>query len=213
MIFVTAIHGDEPAPVFALAKNKIDQFIAHPRALSSQVRFIDSDLNASFGDRNNNFESKLARQILKKISPDQTIIDLHSTSSPGPPFAIVVDLKMIKLAQTTGLKHVVYMKFNIKKGCSLIDKRSGISIETGPKKSYTSYQNTLKIIRHLEKPRPQPVKIYTVYALIKKPGHYINFKKHHQGFYPLFTGETSYNFYGLKSRLDHDLMLKFNQNL
>ena len=67
MIFVTAIHGDEPTPVFALAKNKIDQFVAHPRALSRQIRFIDSDLNASFKAGNNNFESKLARQILKKI--------------------------------------------------------------------------------------------------------------------------------------------------
>ncbi len=160
-----------------------------------------------------NYEQKRAKEILSDIPSNKIIIDFHTTTAKSPPFAIVVDPDMIPLAQTTGLRHIVYMKHNIKAGHSLIDHRHGISIETGQHRSPKVFNNIVKIIDNLSNKKRFSTNIYTVFEVISKPGNYKNFKNYQNKFIPILSGENAYDHFGLKAKLDTNLMLKFNHNL
>lgn len=202
ILFITGLHGDEQNPVFALASRGISQIIANPKALSLDKRFIDCDLNSSFGAKGGAYEIKRAKEILNLIPEKSIIVDLHTFSADSEPFAVIVDKKMIKFACQTGLKHIVLMEHNIKKGNSLINHRDGISVEVGNHKNYKSFLMTLKVVDNIKtgKIKNKGVNLYRVFGIIKKRGKYINFKKHKDGFIPVLAGEKAYNFYGLKAK-------------
>jgi len=202
--FVTAVHGNEIMPTLALASIGESQVIANPRALARGVRFAELDLNASFGMSGSTYEEKRARVLSEIIDKDKLVIDFHSFAVESEPFAIVVDLAMIPLASSLGIKHVVYMKHNIKGGHALIDHHRGVSVEVGSHQDYKSFEMTLSIVNRLYKYgiRPVKVKVYEVYGRIEHKGDYINFKEK-DGMIPVLYGERSYDgsgFYGLKAR-------------
>ncbi len=201
MIFTTAIHGDEPIPVFALASFNVSQLICNRQALIKNKRFIEQDMNQSFGTRGNSLEEKRAREILKIIPRSETVIDLHTTSAQSEPFVIVVDLEMLPLAALTGLSRVVYMAFNIKSNHSLIDHRQGVSIEVGRHLDVESFNTVIKIYKNIKRRKRGSFTLYEVYDVIKKKGKYENFKRHPDGFIPILAGERAYKFFGLKARI------------
>lgn len=201
IIFVAGLHGNEKMPVKALKENNISFVLGNPRALKKSARFIDCDLNSSFGLRNKSYEAKRAKEILKEIGKNDLTVDFHTTTATTAPFVIITDKKMLSLAAKTGLSKVVLMKHNIKRRRALIDYRNGISIEMGNHKSKKNYSLTLKIARNILSGKKYPVKLFEVYGKITEPGHYHNFKKHSGGFIPVLAGEKAYDFYGLKARL------------
>jgi len=201
MIFVTAIHGNETIPSIFLADKGYSQIIANIKAVCLNKRFVVMDLNKSFGCDGKSYEEERAREILKSIPENETVIDFHTTSAKTDPFAIIVDLKMLPLAFTAGLMHVVYMNFNIKEGHALINYRNGISIEAGNNDSLKTYSNMEKIIKNLKQKKEHKTNVYEVYGIIEKHGKYNNFEKCEEGFFPVFVGEKSYPFVGLKARL------------
>lgn len=200
IIFVAGLHGDEQSPVKALSENGINFILGSPKAREKGVRFTEQDLNASFGIENDSYESKRAAEILKEIDPGDFVVDFHTTFAITPPFAIVVDEKMIPLAAQTGLEHVVIMKHNIKDGHALINRHDGISIESGRHDTEESYDETLRIVRNIQSGKAHPIKIYEVYGKITEPGEYDNFVEHSDGFIPVLAGEKAYDFYGLKAK-------------
>ncbi|MEW6248984.1 MAG: succinylglutamate desuccinylase/aspartoacylase family protein [Nitrospirota bacterium] len=201
MIFVTAIHGDEIVPTVCLAENNLPQVVANPKAACLFKRFIDKDLNKSFGSDGNSYEEKRAKELLKIIPQNEIVIDFHTMSAKSDPFVIIVDLEMLPLALTTGLKHVVYMKYNIKEGHSLINYRKGLSIETGNHNTWDAYKSTLSCIKNIQKGKQFKAKIYEVYGIIDKRGKYKNFERCSDGFVPVLAGEKAYNILGLKSKI------------
>jgi len=199
-VYITGLHGDEPIPVIALAVIGSEQLVGNPKALSVGKRFINNDLNKSFGIDKSGYEFKRAKEILKLIPKKAIIIDFHTCSAVSPPFVIVVDKKMLSFARKTGLKHVVFMKYIINNGHSLINYRKGISIEVGQHKRYDSFQTMLKVIKNLQLNKIVEQKIYEVYDKITISGGYSNFKKYRDNFYRVLAGENAYNFYGLKAK-------------
>jgi hypothetical protein len=202
-VFVAGMHGNEKMPVRALRDAKIDFIFGNPNAYKRNVRFTEQDLNASFGRRAKTFESKRAAELLKQIPKNSTVIDFHTTGTEERPFAIVVDKKMIKVAAKTGIKKIVLMKHNIKKGHALINYRNGVSIEAGTHKDEESYKTTLKVVKSLEKDKATKVDVYEVFDIIKEPGKYINFKAHKSGFIPVLANEPAYEkegIFGLKAK-------------
>jgi hypothetical protein len=203
--FVTAVHGNEQLPVLALASVGEKQIVANPEALRRNVRFLEKDLNASFGTDGESLEERRARKILARLSKAFPVIDFHSTTGVTPPFAIVVDMAMIPLAQSLGLNHVVVMKYNIKGGYALINHCDGVSVEVGQHGDPASFDTTLKILKACkEGKRNKNAPVYEVYSKIEKPGVYKNFQAYKEGdetFYPVLAGENSYGFPGLKARL------------
>lgn len=201
MKFVTAIHGDESMPVFVLASMGIPQILGNTKALAKGVRYIDNDLNKSFGVKGNSHEEKLAKELLKIINPLETVIDFHTMSAKSEPFVIVVDKKMLPLAKTTGLNKIVFMNFNIKNGHALINYRKGLSIETGLHNDTSIFDRISTIIKNLKKGKTFLCVVYEVFGTIKKPGIYKNFVPHRDGFIPILAGEKAYNFPGLKAHI------------
>lgn len=201
--FVTGMHGNEPMPVLALASLSVKQIVANPKALSKAVRFVQKDLNASFGTTGNSYEENRAKEILKAISKSSLVIDLHTFTAPSEPFVIIVDLALKEFAASLGFKHVVYMKHNIKKGHALINYRNGVSVELGNHKDSKSFKNAIELVKTIQdkKVKKHKVKFYEVYDIIRKSGKYINFKKHKEGFIPILAGENAYKFPGLKARV------------
>jgi len=202
--FVTAVHGNEIMPTLALVSIGIDQIVANPRALSRGVRLTEADLNASFGTGGDSYEEKRARELMKILNKKKLIVDFHTFSCASEPFAIIVDMAMLPLAASLGVKRVVYMKHNIKGGHALINHRLGVSVEVGEHSNITSFDTTLKIVGRLQKSgiKPGKVKIYEVYGRIEEQGEYKNFVER-DGFIPVLYGERAYpdqEFYGLKVR-------------
>ncbi len=198
---VTALHGNESIPVFALASQNIEQVVANPKALSVNKRFLQHDMNKSFATGGSTYEEVRAGEILNQIPENNVVLDLHTMSAVSDPFAIIVDKKMIEFASTLGLKHIVYMKHNIKKGHALINLRDGVSVEVGQHESFEAFENTLKIVKNAnESVVDNNVQVYEVYDIITKPGNYQNFIDHSEGFVPVLAGEKAYEFYGLKAQ-------------
>lgn len=203
--FVTALHGNETMPTQALSSKNIPQVIGNPLAIEKNQRFIDMDLNKSFGESGNSYEEKRAKEILTQIPKDSLVVDFHTTSSTTPPFAIVVDLDLVPFAQTLGLKHIVYMKHNIKSGHALINHRNGVSIEAGTHDTKEAFDETLKTISNITKNKKNKATLYEVFDIITTPGEYQNFTLYKNDFYPVLAGEKAYDFYGLKAKKIGDL--------
>ena len=203
--FVTAIHGNEPAPHRAMREMGEKHVIANPLALLLQRRFIHKDLNASFGTHGILYEQLRAPVVLRKLKTDIPVIDFHTFSCVSPPFAIVAHTSMIPLASSLGIDHVVHMKHNIKKGHALINHRSGVVVEVGNHDSQTSFDLTQNIVNRLRSggAKPEPVKVFEVFGIIEKPGNFTNFVESSEGFFPVLFGEKAYikeGFFGLKAR-------------
>jgi hypothetical protein len=197
MQYITGIHGNERVPVVALASIGVPQIVANERALAINQRFIDTDMNRSFGRDGHCYEIDRAREVLESLT-DEPLIDFHTMSADSEPFSIVVDKKMIPLAKTLGLP-VVYMKRNIKKGYSLINHHDGVSVEAGIHDTQEAYDMTKLIHRRAEFGAEIDVDVYEVYDKIIEPGVYKNFVEQ-DGFYPVLAGERAYDFFGLKAK-------------
>lgn len=201
--FVTGLHGNERMPVLALASIGQPQIVANPKAIAKNVRFTDKDMNASFGTKGKTYEEKRAKEVLDLIDPNNLIIDLHTFSIASDPFVIIVDLKMLNFARSLGFKHIVYMKHNIKSGHALINHRNGASVEVGSHTDPASFEQALNLVQRAKSKKKINVRtnLYEVFGIIEKPGTYVNFKRHKEGFIPVLAGESSYDFYGLKARI------------
>lgn len=202
--FISAIHGDEYMPTLALASINVAQVIGNPRALALRKRYVEKDLNASFGTKGELYEERRAKELGKILDPHNLVLDFHTFSVESEPFVIIVDLKMLSLARLLGLKHIVYMKHNIKGGHALINHYSGVSVEVGRHDQPESFDRTIEIVKRLSRNKNKSGKaqIYEVYDRIKKRGNYINFKKTDE-FTPILYGERAYDelgFYGLAAR-------------
>lgn len=202
--FVTAVHGNEVMPTLALASIGELQIVANPRALARGVRFTEQDLNASFEVEGVAYEQERARELIKIMDSEKLVVDFHTFSCKSEPFAIVVDLAMLPLASSLGVKHVVYMKHNIKAGHALINHISGVSVEVGEHHDSASFDTTLAIAERLKREgiNPGKVRVYEVFGKIEEQGEYHNFEETGE-FVPVLYGERAYDnagFYGLKAR-------------
>lgn len=202
--FVTAVHGNEIMPTLALASIGEPQIVANPRALARGVRFVDRDLNASFGMNDDSYEEKRANELSKILDKEKFVVDFHSFSVESEPFVILVDLAMISLASSLGLKHVVYMKHNIKAGHALINYHPGVSVEVGKHRSELAFKQAIEIVEKLnsEGINSGKVRVYEVYDRITEKGEYVNFAQKN-GIIPVLYGERAYDglgFYGLAAR-------------
>lgn len=195
--YVAGIHGNETLPIFTLQEFGIPFLLGNPEAVKQNKRYIEKDLNASFGTEGDSLEEERARSILERIDSNSIVVDFHTTTAPTEPFVVVVNPEMIPFAKTLGIQNIVYMHHNIKDGHSLINFRNGVSVETG------QHQDTegIKVIKKVISKQKVVTRLFEVYDIIKTPGNFINFKDTGLGFIPILAGKNSYDFYGLKARL------------
>lgn len=133
ILITGGIHGDEPigievAKFFEKGRNSILGLVCNPKALRENKRFIETDLNRSFGvNKPISLEENRARKISEIVKNFDLIIDLHNTKACGTTCAIVVnkpnDLQLL-LAKYFSFDKVVIMPSS----GSLISKKPNKSI-------------------------------------------------------------------------------------
>jgi len=202
---VAGLHGNEQLPVKALEDLGVDFVLGNPLAYEQDVRYTETDLNASFGLEGDSYEINRANQILSLIPEENKVVDFHTTSAETEPFVIIVDKNLIPFAKTFGIKRIVLMSFNVKQGRALINRRNGVSIELGKHDDVkTGYELVQTIVRNLDNSNLlDSYEIYEVYDSIREQGLYKNFSLYQDEFFPILAGETSYvakGIYGLKAR-------------
>jgi succinylglutamate desuccinylase len=75
---VTAVYGNEIMPTLALASQGIAQVVANPRALARGLRYLEKDLNASFGTEGDSHEEKRARELMMTLDKKKLVVDFHT---------------------------------------------------------------------------------------------------------------------------------------
>ncbi len=205
VVFVAGIHGNERLPVKALQDAGVKFVLGNPVAYEKNVRFLDQDLNASFGTENETCESKRAADLLMVIPEEKLVIDFHTTTAETEPFVIIVDKAQVDFAKSLGIKKIVLMSLNIKSGKSLINYRNGVSVELGHHEDLeNSYNLPMSISTNLGKIfECDEYELYEVYDVIKEEGNFQNFKECNESFVPILYGEHSYRdegIFGLKAK-------------
>jgi hypothetical protein len=198
---VTALHGNELQPFFAAKDLGLNPLLGNPRAAAKNLRFLDKDLNASFGSKGNAYEEIRAREILEQLPVEELVLDFHTFSCESEPFCIIVEMALLDFAKKLGVSKIVLMTHNIKAGGALINHRPGVSIEAGQHQEETSFQLTQEILQNLSSGRNQSsVELFEVCGTISEPGTYQNFVETSQGFFPVLAGEKAYSHPGLMAK-------------
>jgi lysine 2,3-aminomutase len=185
-------HGDERIGLKVakeLQKLNIDENVltvqvANNRAFKLRKRFIDCDLNRAFpGQKNGNYEQKLAYKLSKAIKSADLVLDIHSTKSKlkDALIATKLDNKTSKYIKIIGPKYALIM--NVTKNNALISQAEvGLGFEYGNDND----PNTLKkIVRDIKKlfsylglikiklrSNKQTTNYFNVISEVKKPKGY-----------------------------------------
>lgn len=204
--YVAGIHGNERMPVLALSSLGIAHIVGNPRAIAQNKRFIERDLNSSFGTQGSSYEEKRAKVILDQIDKSETAVDFHTFTGESPAFVIILEEKMIKLGLSLGIEHNILMKFSPKKGHALLNFREGVAVEVGTHDDPKGFDLTQKIAKSLENDisdvHPE-AKVYEVFDQLRETGDYINFQMSDEGFVPVLYSDKvdrKTDYLGLKAR-------------
>ncbi len=197
---VAGIHGNERFGLRVLEMLKgedVQKVVANKEALKENRRFIDTDLNRSFPGNplSPSYEERRAYELLKEIRCNK-VIDLHSSTSNTPPFAIIVNTKpeTLNLAMSTGVRRICLMTPALANGRSLIDHvRAGISLEMGrhedPFIIIRAYEFIMNALRGNARTTPEFYEITGVEKDMNTKARNFEFNGK---YYPVLVDEASY---------------------
>lgn len=115
---IGGVHGDEPAGVTAVQtlreqtlplEKPIQLVIANPSAVERDTRYIETDLNRAYDDRDSNkLEHRLADTLLDIVS-GTTTLSIHETKSTHKPFAIfdTTQTNLVTIANSLSTQYCV----------------------------------------------------------------------------------------------------------
>nr|BFD32155.1 hypothetical protein GTC16762_17730 [Pigmentibacter ruber] len=165
IIFSGLVHGNETGSLPAIIKiiedllshkitygGKISFFLGNIPAARQNVRFIEMDLNRSFGTKNsfsNTIEAKRAAELTPLLQQADIYYDFHQTIMPclRPFYIFEMDLQSYYWARSTGISNTYVTR---KKGAAFSNlgmctdeyvrslQKVGITIELGEKGFHTS---------------------------------------------------------------------------
>lgn len=108
--------------------------LGNPKAVNRNTRFIDTDLNRSFGKEAGGYESRRAKQIAKLLKNYDLLLDIHTTTTDMKLVPIVASLgpKTKKVINVMPEKEVILMEPSMAMG-SLIGYfgDGAVSLELG----------------------------------------------------------------------------------
>lgn len=200
MLIIYCLHGDELETEIIAKKMRekcgIDIYVGNPLARKKKVRFVERDINRSFGTRGT-LEARRASRVkidlLKR--KDDLIIDLHRTTAQMPPCAIITNLEQLKLVSLTNITKVVYMTSEFSSGYSLIEHiPNSFSLEFYPdEKSIREVEKAIEL-GNKGKVRNKRFEVYKLVEIVKgdRDLKIKNFRRSRNGTYPVFSGELAY---------------------
>jgi len=111
LLIVGGLHGDENTGI-EIAK-RTGGLLANPLAINANRRFIETDLNRSFGvETPISLEEKLASDLTKTVMRNKYVLDIHDTKAQNCTSAIVVtrfNKYHLGIANYFGMKRIVRM--------------------------------------------------------------------------------------------------------
>ncbi len=129
VLVIGGMHGNEKlgiSLVESLQKNPIpgvDALIANPRAVDVSHRFVDTDLNRSFGDgASQGYESQRASELTAVVADYDVVLDFHNTMTPNNNCSFIgPDLKpeLLGVSASLGLSRCIRATYDcINRWCS-----------------------------------------------------------------------------------------------
>lgn len=214
VLVVGCQHGDERLGARIhryLIRNRssmagVDYICGNPRAYRANVRYIETDLNRSYGVPDpKSYEQRRAGRILDYIDSGNYdfVLDVHTTTSDSQSFFLATTLNqpIRRIIACSSIQKVVLMPPAIAE-CSLIgNAKAAVSIEYNKTLARTQEAlcGLIDIIRNLATGRSAGVQtreIYSVKDVISLGAHLApdarNFTLTADGFYPVLIGENTY---------------------
>ncbi len=216
---IGAQHGDERfglkvlGHLQRLSDHNLSLRVGHPEAVAKGVRFLETDMNRSYGFANaQTIEQQLANSIeadIRSFSPE-VIVDLHTSRSNVDKVGIIAENSeyLARIAELLGMTDVVVMNESLLKG-SLLDtfRSNSISLEFGKNnRSDKLAKDTADKLRNLQSVdllarRKISIPVYQVVGEIEK--NYkgldgiqnLKFDKELDG-YPFLAGPDTYETIG-----------------
>ncbi len=179
--------------------------LANPKAFRQNVRYTETDMNRSYGDNSNSYESSRASQILRYIDSGNfnLVLDMHTTTCDQPPCLIVDAVKQenVRFIAASTISHIIEMQHPIVQD-SLNSKRPNvISVEANRLITRSLLDSLCDDIKRYcnNTVVANERHVYRVTELLEKDeinepdaAKLVNFHLSSLGFYPVLVGENSY---------------------
>jgi len=159
LTFVVGVHGNEQAPIrgIELLKKYLQKvkflkgfkvIYANSKAIGSNKRFIDKDLNRSFpGKAKGSYERKLAYRLTEELKNGNYTFDFHSTLIATPPYGVIAifNQEIKKILTITGIANYIFNKNE-----SLIKHSpNSVAFEVGQENDPNSAVSTFHIMKNI----------------------------------------------------------------
>lgn len=201
----------------------IDFMVGNPRAYHARQRYIDCDLNRSYGQSGTQYEQKRAQKILRYIArtkPD-LVVDMHATSCHQPNCLIVnrLDNPMVQRLLRASHIPVILRIQSMDDIASIVPNAVGYEIPNrhiSPALLDDIAQDLQRCVDSVAKyPKKQMFtmtdKIYKNEVSDEQARTFVNFEPHSLGFVPIMTGNNSYkkqtDYLGFKSTVPQKITL------
>ena len=232
ILMIAATHGNELLGIKLYQRllqkrspllEHINFMLGHSRAFAAKKRYIECDLNRSYGVNGQLYEQQRAAEIAAYISetkPD-IVLDMHTTSCIQPNCLIVGNLdgaakqRLLAASHITTILAVQPMNDVATLGNNVvgyeIPNRSitPALLDTVAEDLQRFVDNQLAY-PHKKLYRMQN-KIYKSDVSTAQAGTFVNFEMHELGYVPIMTGENSYkkqtNYLGFKASAPEDITL------
>ena len=232
ILIIGATHGNEalgPKLYQRLLQKRspllehIDFILGNPRAYHARKRYIDCDLNRSYGATGQKYEEVRASQIAEHINstrPD-IILDMHTTSCHQPNCLIVHSTSDSRVRRMLRASHIETI-LQVKPMGDIATVASNVVGYEVPNRNVTpqlldAITDDLTNFLHDEGNHPQK-RLFTMTDKIMKSevtpedvASFKNFEMHPMGFVPIMTGNNSYkkqtDYLGFKADAGEDIII------
>lgn len=147
ILVIGGVHGNELLGIrLANLINKrpikgVDAMVVNKKAMKAQTRFIETDLNRSFGvQRPKSYEERLAVEIQKICQEYDVVLDFHNTQAPDNNCSFVGvkrDSMLLNVSSVLGLDRCIEAEYDcINKYCQNV---ISVEISTGSKQNNEDY--------------------------------------------------------------------------
>lgn len=112
----------------------VECILGNPKAFLKNTRFIDTDMNRSYGKGAvEGYEKQRAKTILKQVEGSDVVIDIHSTKAAVGAVAILPsdDKELLSLTVQLGFHRAVVMPHHIVKDSLIGNAKHSLSLEYG----------------------------------------------------------------------------------
>lgn len=180
--------------------------IGNPKAHAAGERYIESDMNRSYGGELATYEAQQAKRIETLIAENDfdLILDLHTTVCSEPPCIIIEDIYDENKAflKASSINKIVLMQNPLVKTSLVGRTKRAIAVEIANEDINDALLDQLcKDIQKYVDPAKETVQksVYKVTDLLLKTAitpedaaKLVNFEMSEQGFIPILVGENSY---------------------